>query len=458
MPSFFSGVYNPNDKTLTEAIGKERRDRVAEINAAWDYAYGNHKAPLRRGQESNVTLNLCGIKADRIVGALDEPELELPNGIEAEPDPQDGRRIVTLKSPAQQGLEDWLERQEFSEFIHDTVMTGVIAGHIFLKLYVNRYGELNVALLDPRTVTVIWNETDVKDVLFYRLEWQVGQERRVQDIVPSELVPEGGAEGWYIIEYRQGQNGLQETARDLWPYDFAPIIDWKNAHNPLSYYGRADLDKSVRALNDSVNFVASNTAKIIKVHASPRTIVTGGKLDMEQQTAPDVAITFESKDVSVYNLEMTSDLGSSMRFLESLRAAFFAEGRVVDISSVRDHIGTLTNFGVRMLFHDMTKLVSARRRLYGNGIAEMARRVGVIMGWGDEAPACHWGEFLPTNRIELVQALKTEIEIGTTSKQTAAADLGRDYPTETERMAEEQNDATSALTDTLTALGTGGLF
>lgn len=455
MPGWKAGEYRPDDRALDEAIAAERTARAAEMDAAWNYANGVHKRPIKGPR---VILNLCGAKVDRLVAALDEPVLELPGGVEAEPDAADERVLVVERTPEQEALETWLRDVNFKGLTHDAVITGLVTGHVFLKVYTRRDGAVRLALLDPRLVTVVWNEADVTDVLFYRVEWQRGRDTFVQDVVRA-TDESGAGDGWRIIEYKRGRMGLEVLASEDWPYSFAPIADWKNAHNPFSYYGRSDAGETARNLNDGVNYVASNTAKIIQQHASPKTVITGGKLDMTQQSAPDLAIVFESKDAKVYNLEMQGDLASSMTYLETLRAAFFSEGRVVDVTTVRDKIGQLTNFGVRMLFADMIALVNERRAQYGPGLAEAARRALVVAGVdAPDAPVATFPEFLPANRLEQVQALKTEIEIGTASRQTAAAELGRDYAVETERMAEEAQDKAAALTNTLTALGTGGLF
>ena len=54
----------------------------------------------------------------------------------------------------------------------------------------------------------------------------------------------------------------------------------------------------------------------------------------------------------IYNVEMQSDLASSQTYLMTVRQGLFDITRTVDISSMNDKLGALTNFGLRVLYQD----------------------------------------------------------------------------------------------------------
>ena len=100
------------------------------------------------------------------------------------------------------------------------------------------------------------------------------------------------------------------------------MVDSQSLPDRAGYYGDPDLVRP--ELNDALNFVASNTMRIIKHHGHPKTIGTGMRASEVQETAVDGFWSVPNPDAKIANLEMQSDLGSSMAFLQLLQQWFFA--------------------------------------------------------------------------------------------------------------------------------------
>jgi hypothetical protein len=454
MPGVMAEYKGP-DKTIDELADHEREARRKVIDQAFAYYEGEHKLALKNepdGSNASVILNISGQALDDMVEFIGVPRLEIPGAVVREPG-ADGK-LTTFKSEEQESLEAWWEDQELAEILADVFLSGFAAGHTFVRLYIDQDNSTQVALLDPRMVTVFWDATNIKRTLWYRLEWMIGDERRRQDIVPGWLV---GGEGWQIIEYAMKKGGAkwEQVGQDPWPYPFAPVVEWKNRHMPHSYYGRGDV---MPKRNDAINFAASNIQKINKHHAAPQTVLTGGSLGDEVETGPGTILEIPDPEAKLFNLEMQSELQSSLQFLDKLEARLFSEMRVVDMATIKDKLGQITNFGVRMLFVRMTNMLTTRRRLYGKGITEISRRAMTIMGTEVAQVTDIWPEMLPVNRLELVNTLKTEKEIGVLSEQTAAEDLGRDYDSERERREEETANGDDAVARQMERLGTRGML
>lgn len=136
-----------------------------------------------------------------------------------------------------------------------------------------------------------------------------------------------------MILYERGGWRVVPETEVRWGYEWPPILDWKNLPNPHQYYGLSDLEMA--DLNDAVNFIASNTGRIIKVHAHPKTIGVGVLGKDVQETSVDSFWTIPNADAKVYNLEMQSELRSSLEFFQLLLHAAFVKG--IMPSSRRTH-------------------------------------------------------------------------------------------------------------------------
>lgn len=449
--------YSIADRDVNEAGDAERKERVAAYNKARGYYLGNHakQIKVKPGQpDVNVTFNLVGRAIDAMVAFMGLPRFEVGGRVEREPN--EAGLLEVEVAPGQAALDALWEMNNLPMLLVDAALSTALAGHGYVRLIGG--GDLpGVGLLDPRFVTVFWDMEDVRRVLWYRLDWRRGKADRRQDIVRGELV---GSSGWLIIEYERGGSVVggewREVGRDLWPWDFSPIVDWKNQPNPHEFYGRDDV-LAAAALNDAANFVGSNINKILKHHAGPKTVVTGGKLPPTLDSSPDAILEITQPEARVFNLEMHGDLGAALEYFHLLRASFFEQMRVVDKSGIREKLGNLTNFGLRVMYGDQVDAIGMKRRLIGAALREVSRRALAMMGMAGDVVTV-WDDPLPVNRLELVQAVAMEHGIGATSAQTLLETMGRDPAVESERRGDEVNRAGDLLAETLTGLGQRGLM
>lgn len=450
MPGIQIG-YDVNDKTTNELGDNERLARIAAINAAWRYYDGDHRQPLtvEPGEPNeNIILNYSGRIIDKTVEFMG-----VPKKIEVAVEATNGDAV----SPQQVKLTQFWNNADLHEFVEDLEQSGSLAGHVFLRLIDDDMP--GVLLLDPRMVTAFWNISNIKQTLFFRLQWQVAKKHMRQDFVPNWLLAGGkraedsADPNWTIIEYERPDNRRmwQEVTSDSWDYPFAPIVEWKNRRRAHQWYGVSDLRDG--GLNDSINFIASNTGRIIKFHAHPKTVGTGFTAEQLEATSVDSFWAVPDKDATVKNLEMQSDLSSSLTFLNKLEMSFFAQHRVMDISSIKDKLGQITNFGVRMIFSDMLDMIDSKREAYGKGLAETSRRALALMGIQESAaPIVEWDDPLPVNRLEQLQAAEKEAALKTASTETLATELGRNYKVEEDKLAQEASKDSARQMNNVVAL------
>jgi len=136
---------------------------------------------------------------------------------------------------------------------------------------------------------------------------------------------------------------------------------------------------------------------------------------------------------------MQSDLMSSQQYLTTMRQALFDVTRTVDISSMSDKLGALTNFGLKVLYQDSIAKNNTKQALYGEVLEELFRRLLILKGLPEEHGVIIWPDVLPVNDVEEMNSLKTELELGLVSKETVATERGRDFEQEQEKIATEKS-------------------
>jgi hypothetical protein len=233
------------------------------------------------------------------------------------------------------------------------------------------------------------------------------------------------------------------------------MVDRPVKRKAFGYYGDAPL-RYANKLNDTYNLTMGNVGRILYWHAHPKTVFVGVTKKLIEDNAVDGAITLPT-GANAFNVEMQSDLSSSMNYAREIRAAFFTKAQVVDSSGIGDKVGQLTNFGLRLLYNQMgdmgDKVREAAGALFGDALRSVMAAMGTLLA---EAPKAVWADMLPTNRLEVLQGLQIESGLGFTSKQSLAKDAGRDFELEQDQMEEEQQTAGELLAGVLATVGDRG--
>jgi hypothetical protein len=382
-----------------------------------NYYKGDHRPQLKIkvGQtDDNVIQNFVGLAIDRSVSRLWKGGVtfNLPEGSDAQSE--------YLKKV-------WdLNKKEI--ILYQVGLHGSVYGTGYFKIcpdeLIDPYtSDLYPRLIpvDPEIIRVKTEAHDMNDVERYTVSYNVMRKNAggmVSEVGYKEITkhpdaaPDGETEQpdtWVVEEWYQNANGqwvLEETTP--WEYDFPPIIHWKNLPSLKSCYGKSDID-DVIGIQDKSNFVTSNTGKIIKFFAHPETIGTGFSVsDVKNlDTAVGSFKTITNENAKVFNLEMNSDLASSVAFGQNLRQSIFDIAREIDISSMADKLGQLTNFGLQVLWGDALDKNDTKRQLYGDALLELNRRLLVLAGFEKQASnpgAIAWGNPMPVNIKEELEA------------------------------------------------------
>lgn len=471
MPSATEYI-NPQDPNGRDAIALENEqrreldERLLVINKNWEYYKGKMRQPLKNdktGVDDNVRFPLVQNIVDKgVAGMLGNDDVGIVEGIVflvlSDETPRFSRRtntefLAALRNMVRSvtGEDELTQAQRYIDatwqannkgaLLHNIFLLLSITGHIFIKILPNYYdGKLARFLpLDTRHVTVFWKEDDPETVLWYRYEFGRERFRIRQDFVQE-------ADGtWHNYEYREGKDhaGWLLGVDEKWDLAVPPMIDWQNLPLPVAsgqYYGRDDIG-ILTDLNDSVNFIASNMQRIQKHHAHPKTIVTGAEAK-DIQTEINTLYAIGSEKAEVYNLEMKSDMSSSLNFLRAVEHAIYAYGREVDPVALVEKFGDrLTNFAVRVIHGDTLAKRQAKWMVTEAALARLQRGLLSLGGFSDSLRVDTIPpDPLPTDQFQQAETLTMDVGKLGLSQITALERRGYDPATEMERR--ELNDNT----------------
>ena len=423
------------------------------------YYDGNHVPQLKdkNGQNDNIITNHIGVNVNRSVSRLLRGGVEfvLPEGSEKEHEYIDKVWELNKKQILliQLGLYGAVFGTAYFKIVPDKINDPVTTEQDLFPRLVPLY---------PDIVRMRTAPDDVDTIIMYRIEWHNAEDTR--EIVYREDTVRQEDDTWVVENWiKEGGSAWQLVDSTVWPYDFAPIAHAKNLPSLNTCYGMDEESDAVNTQN-KYNLSMSNTGKVIKHHAHPRTIFKGvGKSQIEKlDDSPDSALVIPNADAEVFNLEMQSDLASSRGFANDLQKNMATIMREIDMSSLEANVGNLTNFGIRVLYTDAIDKNDTKRLLYGDMLREVNRRLLVLAGMNQDAGEVQWGEAMIVSIDEEIAADKLALDMGIVDVQTVAERsiyqkrYGMEWEDIQERLQESKDERTEDRTEDRTEVRAEG--
>ena len=423
-----NNLFNLIAMGIADNISQRINSSAPEIDEAVNYRRGEQPKPLKvkAGQhDDNVTINLSGIVVDKTVSAMlgDAVKFDLPGD---------------ENSAEQEYINKVMEANRSEIFLYNACVAAADGGTGFIKIMPDMlpykgklYPRLDV--INPAYITMSTMPHDATMVWQYIIQYNFFDVNNKETLRREVTEHDADTGKWIVTTYEFSEatswkfQPIDEPV--IWDYEFPPIVHWQNLPNPYGAEGEPDLTKDVRIVQDKFNEVASNNAKIIRIYTHPMRYIKGvlglTKIEVGPNDLPGLP---EGGDI--VQLPALGDLPGSLAYQQFLKRELFNITRTVDIESVQDKIGSLTNFGLKVLYQDMLAKIKTKRQLFGDALLELVHRLLALNNMpADEPGVIIWDDVLPVNKLEEINALKTEIELGTVSVETAATELGRVYKT-----------------------------
>lgn len=411
-------------------------DRIDRMKKAWDAYRGKFKQPLKIAKDQpddNVLVNRCAPIVDKGVSFLFGPvvQFSVPN------------RDLEIEKCLQY---IWGSDDDKMTLLSQAAINGGVCGQVFIKI-IPPQGPLKypkLVVLNPMTVRIVTPPDDCSLVIAYIIEYPGDKNTQNKQII-ARVDPDGYSEvagyediddTWTITNYKRfGQAGSWVRIGDTeeWSYPFPPIMCCQNLPNPNEIWGTPDLTSDIIEMNSVINFNESNISRILKYHAHPKSYATGltaTQIDM----SVDSLICLPNENAMLRNLEMTSDLHSSLNFVASLRSDMdeqsrvpgVALGRLVDLPR-----GTISGVALELLFQPLIEKTIQKRRLYGKLIRDVSKACLCIMDliniddFDEFDIDLQWQNLLPVDNLVAAQTAILLLQVGV-SRRSVMEKLGYD--------------------------------
>ncbi|MDE2105870.1 MAG: phage portal protein [Patescibacteria group bacterium] len=419
---------NPVTQSIQDAINLNEQARLLRMQRAWQAYHGDQPRPLRvrQGQpDDNIIANFSRVIVDKGISFLFGKPVSF--AIEDE--------------GAQTYLEQMWNANRQATFLHKLAMHGGICGHAFVKIVPAAAGAFpRFITLDPQLVHIETDPDDIETTTGYRIEW-TGTDAQGRPLARRQLHQPKGR-GWAIIDQQSpaSSSGWITTGETAWPYPFPAIVDCQNLPCAGEVWGISDLEDDIRGLQGSINFALSNIGRILRFHAHPKTWGSGFQAQ-QLDVAPDQTIVLPSPDAKLGNLEMASDLGSSLELYRRLREALYEIARVPEVATgMLTNLGQLSGVALKVMYAPMTEKTTLKRGTYGDLLEELNRRALIIGGQGNYSDIqIHWPDLIPGDEMALAQTALLYKQVGV-SDDTLMTRLGFDPEMEKKLTAEEQQN------------------
>lgn len=437
--------YNATTETRTLAqapVPQADLERKRQMETAWKAYRGEFKPPLkvREGQpDDNVLDNRCAPIVNKGVSFLFGQDLDIATSQKA---------LIE---------EIWGDDDDKMTLLSQLGTNGGVCGQPFIKL-IPSVGEMAVprlVVMDPQIVRMVTLPDDCTSVLAYVVEYPIGDGAQKRQVVAridpnadlGQTGPEDMEDTWTITNFVQTTASgrfMQVGESEDWPYPFAPILTCQNLPNPNEAWGVPDLTPDLIGMNNVLNFIQSNTSRIIKFHGHPKTWGKGFKQSQMTMSVDDV-IVLESMDGTLQNLEMTSDLSHMLNFAEVIRQDMDEQSRVPAVALGRMAQlprGNLSGVALQLLFQPLIEKTIQKQRLYGKLIREVTRAALVLAGklsvhdYEDFKVELHWQDVLPADDLASAQVAIIYKQLGV-SDNTILSRLGFDPDVEAQKSSKE---------------------
>lgn len=420
---------------IQDTVRMTEQDRLEKFRRNWEIYYGKGPKPLKTSYgiaDDNLRMNFGRIFVDKGVAFLFGKDV----GFE-------------LTEGEQTAEEDYLEEvwqaNKKMSFLQKLATSGGVCGTAFVKIYWKPGMQPRLIVCDPETVSVTLAEDDIDKVVAYKIRYPSMDPATKKPIAIQQLIEQDGA-GWMITDQRGSVDGglMRTIGEQKWPYPFAPISYCQNMIAPHEFWGMSDIEDDLVEAIDKENFTVSNILKILRFHAHPKTWGRGvGKADIRINA--DDLILLPGENSTLQNLEMQSDLASSIQMHKELKQFVHELARVPEIATGKmDSVGQLSGVALEILYQPLIEKTEAKRVTYGEMIVELNRRLLALGGYGeDNITELRWQELLPKDQAQQAQSALSKKQLGVSS-DTLIQEFGYDPDVERGKRAKE-NDLGSAL-------------
>jgi Phage portal protein, SPP1 Gp6-like. len=440
------------DQKIIDAYITRDAQRQMDVATAWRLYEGDWPEPLRPSDtdpdaSDNTIINLVRKVLDKSAGAL------MGKGADIEIDGEGD-------TPADEWVKGLMVQNGGERFWVDLATSGAVSGDAYVMLQAPPAGHKYPRLrsLDAQHVTIVTNPLDHEDVTAYVMVCPVDNPASGQ-IDYYQMVVERGENGFWTISesIREGtyrSNAGYHLVREpvVWPYPWCPIVHAKNLPAPHRAHGTPDLTRDLIRINRAINFLASNSQRVLRLQGHSKAWAKGVPDDEPIDLSPDTVYVSPNDQFEMGYLQADVDIAGHSQRLGEMVSLLYSMSSVPEIAfgKVAD-LGQLSSGrALEVLYQALVDLTETKRSLYGPLVVEVIKRALDMGGLGyDHEIALHWPPVIDRGAAmtrEDVDAALGKTQLGV-SRSTILAEYGYDAETEAQKVAAEGAALGSGLLD-----------
>lgn len=417
-------------QALSKLLRETETDRLESFQRRREAYVSGGEKPLKTdggGFDDSVRMNYARVIVDKGVAFLFGKDV----GFEL---------VEGSQTPAEEWLDGVWKANRKMSLLQKLATNGGIYGTAFLKIHAQPGQTPKLVVVDPETVSVALDPMDVDTVLRYTIRYQTTDPNTDKIISVRQVMALDGLQ-WLITDEIGDVGGAtwQTVNTQVWPYRFAPMLHCQNLNAPNAFWGVSDIEDDLLEVIGKESYTVSNILKILRYHAHPKTWARGVNA-AQIKVNPDNLIVLPGETATIQNLEMQSDLASSIAMHKELRQFIHELARVPEVATGRvESIGPLSGVALEILYQPLLEKTQAKRLTYGDMLVELNRRLLAIGGFGDENyTELRWQEMLPKDRAAEANAALSLKQLGV-SGDTLVQQFGYDPDLEREKRAKESD-------------------
>lgn len=413
---------------IQNTVRMTEQDRLEKFRRNWEIYNGKGQKPLKvvpGAADDNLRMNFGRMFVDKGVAFLFGKELRF--------------EIIEGETTAAEAWLDevWQASRKMS-FLQKLATSGAVCGTAFVKIHWQPGQDPRLVILDPETVSVTLAEDDIDKVVAYKIRYPSIDPATKKPIAIQQLIEQDGA-GWMITDQRGSVDGglMVTVGEQKWPYAFAPVVHCQNMIAPHEFWGMSDIEDDLIEAIEKENFTVSNILKILRYHAHPKTWARGVSKGDVRINADDL-ILLPGENSTLQNLEMQSDLASSIQVYKELKQFIHELARVPEVATGKvESVGQLSGVALEILYQPLIEKTNSKRVTYGELIVEINRRILALGGFGDNnITKLRWQELLPKDAQTQASAALSLKQLGVSS-DTLLQGFGYDPDVEREKRMRE---------------------
>jgi len=432
--------YINNDNFISE--------RLAEYQLYWKFYENKHWA---KNNSKLLSFNWVAAIIDKV------NRYTLGKGFETNIEDLYGEPVEERFETAYEALINytWRRNKKFVKAA-ELFQMGAICGSAYVFIYPNlikKYVEIDV--LDSRYVVPVFKEGQYKDIIAYKYVTVLLKNKKeyLQKIAIY-------SKGYVVTYYTKEVNGEKfEEHRVKTGLPFIPIVMIENSVNSASFGGFSDA-RDILQLNKVYNEMAEDVKEVIDYYVAPVTVVTGGYIGDLKRGLGQVWSGLPT-GASVSTLGLNEDLGSTLNFMQLIRESMHdLTGVPQEVLSKVQHVSNTSAASLKILYYSLTMAADNRVLTYTPGIEEinrnilmynliffpehyLVRKLGAVTKNPTDlvnryiaTPVYSYG--LPYDRMNTLQELNVELNIGAVSRRTAMERLAvKNIPKELKQIKED---------------------